>query len=74
MQELWSMLNFLLPELFANAEEFSEWFALSIETNPEKKLEMIKNLHSILKPFMLRRVKADLENKLPEKLEINVPL
>jgi len=35
---------------------------------------MIKKLHMILKPFMLRRVKADLEVQLPEKFEINVLL
>jgi SWI/SNF-related matrix-associated actin-dependent regulator of chromatin subfamily A member 5 len=39
-----------------------------------KKVEMIKSLHMVLKPFMLRRVKADLTFKLPEKIEINVML
>jgi len=39
-----------------------------------KKVEMIKSLHMILKPFMLRRIKADLTFKLPEKIEINVML
>ena len=29
LHELWSMLNFLLPDVFASAEQFDEWF------NPE---------------------------------------
>jgi len=74
MQELWSMLHFLMPELFSNSEDFNEWFALSTEVDANKKLEMVKKLHLVLKPFMLRRVKADLAVKLPDKIEINVPL
>lgn len=27
-----------------------------------------------MRPFMLRRTKADLENKLPDKIEINVQI
>jgi SNF2 family DNA or RNA helicase len=33
---------------------------------------MVKKLHKILKPFMIRRVKADLAVKLPDKIEINI--
>ena len=33
---------------------------------------MVKKLHQILKPFMLRRTKKDLETKLPDKIEINI--
>lgn len=35
-------------------------------------MEMVKKLHKILRPFMLRRTKKDLANKLPEKIEINI--
>jgi len=38
MQELWSMLHFLMPELFSNSEDFNEWFALSTEVDANKKL------------------------------------
>ena len=39
-------------------------------------LKQVQRLHMILKPFMLRRVKKDVENDLPPKVEIqvNVPL
>lgn len=33
---------------------------------------MVKKLHTILRPFMLRRTKADLVKKLPPKIEINI--
>lgn len=33
---------------------------------------MVKKLHKILKPFMLRRTKAELAVKLPDKIEINI--
>lgn len=33
---------------------------------------MVKKLHKILKPFLLRRVKSDLAVKLPDKIEINI--
>jgi SWI/SNF-related matrix-associated actin-dependent regulator of chromatin subfamily A member 5 len=29
LHELWSLLNFLLPEVFSSAEDFDEWFDLS---------------------------------------------
>lgn len=31
---------------------------------------MVSKLHSILKPFLLRRVKTDVESALPGKLEL----
>lgn len=31
---------------------------------------MVTKLHSILKPFLLRRVKTDVESALPGKLEV----
>lgn len=33
-------------------------------------LEQISRLHMILKPFMLRRIKKDVENELTDKLEV----
>ena len=75
--ELWCLLNFLMPALFESEEDFKEAFDFSqMDENVDEKLEMVKKLHKILKPFMLRRVKADLEVKLPDKIEINlsVPL
>jgi SNF2 family DNA or RNA helicase len=45
-----------------------------VDLESEKKMLMIQCLHRIMKPFMLRRTKADLETKLPDKIEINVSI
>jgi len=29
LHELWSLLNFLLPEIFKSSSDFDEWFNLS---------------------------------------------
>jgi SNF2 family DNA or RNA helicase len=66
LHELWSLLNFLLPEIFSNPELFDNWFnntseqKLEDEQEIEKKnIQMITQLHKILKPFMLRRTKVE---------------
>lgn len=71
--ELWSLLNFLMPKLFESKDDFESWFDFAkYESDQDTKLKMVKKLHKILKPFMLRRVKADLALKLPDKIEINI--
>jgi SNF2-related domain len=66
--QLWALLNFLLPDVFSSAEQFDEWFNLEIDDNAAKE-RMIQQLHKILRPFMLRRLKADVEKSLPPKTE-----
>jgi SWI/SNF-related matrix-associated actin-dependent regulator of chromatin subfamily A member 5 len=66
LHELWALLNFLLPEVFGDAEQFDAWFNMS-EAN--KKDNVIKKLHTVLRPFMLRRVKKDVARSLPPKKE-----
>ena len=56
LHELWALLNFLVPDVFASAEQFDEWFNLDIDDNDEKN-RLISQLHKILRPFMLRRLK-----------------
>lgn len=68
LHELWALLNFLVPDVFANAEQFDEWFNLDIDDADEKN-KLISQLHKILRPFMLRRLKADVEKSLPPKHE-----
>lgn len=68
LHELWSLLNFLLPDVFASSEQFDEWFNLDVE-DTEAKQRMIGQLHKILRPFMLRRLKVDVEKSLPPKKE-----
>ena len=68
LHELWALLNFLLPEVFASSEQFDDWFNLDVE-DTEAKQRIISQLHKLLRPFMLRRLKADVEKSLPPKTE-----
>ena len=35
-------------------------------------MQMVRKLHRIMKPFMLRRTKNELAAKLPDKIELNI--
>jgi SWI/SNF-related matrix-associated actin-dependent regulator of chromatin subfamily A member 5 len=66
LRELWALLNFLMPDIFGDADQFDAWFSLSDESGKEN---VIKKLHTVLRPFMLRRVKKDVATALPPKKE-----
>ena len=68
LHELWALLNFLLPDIFSSADQFDEWFDLEIDDEDAKK-QMIQQLHKILRPFMIRRLKSDVAKGLPPKTE-----
>lgn len=68
LHELWALLNYLLPDIFSSSEQFDEWFDLEVD-DEEAKRTMISQLHKILRPFMLRRLKADVAKGLPPKTE-----
>ena len=76
--ELWSLLHFLLPEVFNDLDSFERWFDFSEvldDKNEEngksskRKTSLVSTMHAILKPFLLRRVKTDVEASLPKKRE-----
>lgn len=66
LHELWALLNFLLPEVFASSDDFDTWFDLKGEDNQQ---EVIDRLHKVLRPFLLRRVKSEVAKGLPPKTE-----
>ncbi|XP_073053398.1 ISWI chromatin-remodeling complex ATPase CHR17-like [Primulina eburnea] len=66
LHELWALLNFLLPEIFSSAETFDQWFQISGENDEQ---EVVQQLHKVLRPFLLRRLKSDVEKGLPPKKE-----
>ncbi|KAI5480383.1 SNF2 family helicase Ino80 [Pseudohyphozyma bogoriensis] len=76
MHELWALLHFIMPSLFDSHDEFSEWFSKDIEGNAEKNGAMnehqLRRLHMILKPFMLRRIKKNVQNELGDKIELDI--
>ncbi|RGP75085.1 hypothetical protein FLONG3_5769 [Fusarium longipes] len=78
LKELWSLLHFLLPNIFTDWEAFESWFDFSdLEDEQgteefiadQKKQELVKKIHLILQPMLLRRVKSDVASYLPKKRE-----
>ncbi|XP_059622171.1 probable global transcription activator SNF2L1 [Phlebotomus argentipes] len=69
VHELWALMNFLMPDIFNSGEDFDRWF---------ESMECINNqmvtdrLRAIIKPFMLRRIKADVEKNLKPKQELKI--
>jgi ATP-dependent helicase STH1/SNF2 len=78
LPELWALLNFALPKIFNSVKSFEEWFNTpfansgtgdKMELNEEEALLIIRRLHKVLRPFLLRRLKKDVESELPDKVE-----
>lgn len=76
MQELWALLHFIMPSLFDSHDEFSDWFSKDIESHAQSNTQLneqqLKRLHVILKPFMLRRIKKNVQSELGDKLEVDM--
>jgi len=62
-EELWALLHFANPEVFDDKDGFLEKFGEMTDA------KQVAELHTILKPFLLRRVKDDVEKSLPPKEE-----
>ncbi|ELT93996.1 hypothetical protein CAPTEDRAFT_18898 [Capitella teleta] len=69
LHELWALLNFLLPDVFNSADDFDSWFNTS---NCFENDDLVTRLHAVLRPFLLRRIKADVEKRLLPKKETKV--
>lgn len=96
LMELWSLLYFLMPsskvdqmmpEGFANFDDFQQWFGKPVDKILEKtntgdiiddnvtsKLDKdtrdtVARLHQVLRPYLLRRLKKDVEKQMPGKYE-----
>ncbi|XP_066257034.1 ATP-dependent helicase brm-like [Euwallacea similis] len=76
LPELWALLNFLLPSIFKSCSTFEQWFNApfattgeKVELNEEETILIIRRLHKVLRPFLLRRLKKEVESQLPEKVE-----
>ncbi len=83
LHELWALLNFILPDVFSDSEAFDQWFLASNEGTPDpsvsgeerdskKQDQVIQQLHKVLQPFLLRRIKNDVEKSLLPKKEVNL--
>lgn len=75
-RELWSLLNFILPNIFNDHNKFDDWFTAPFakagegaQLTKEEQWVVINQLHAVLRPFIFRRMKSDVANQLPEKKE-----
>ncbi|XP_953641.1 DEAD-box family helicase, putative [Theileria annulata] len=95
LQELWSLMHFILPNIFTSHTQFNIWFTdplnqaldnmysnnpLFTDNELEKKnkereemnknnMELVEKLHAIFRPYLLRRLKKDVEKQMPSKYE-----
>ncbi|XP_010086085.1 PREDICTED: chromodomain-helicase-DNA-binding protein 1-like [Pterocles gutturalis] len=67
LQELYSLLSLIEPYIFPREQvkEFVEYYQAI-----EKESEPAKELHNLLQPFLLRRVKSEVAAELPKKVEV----
>ncbi|XP_065201133.1 lymphoid-specific helicase-like [Planococcus citri] len=81
LTELWSLLNYLIPEIFDDLSLFESLFDFSDLNDAEKRHQLIEKekeeqiiskIHKILEPFLLRRMKCDVNIELPRKKEVLV--
>ncbi|MEZ4268513.1 MAG: DEAD/DEAH box helicase [Myxococcota bacterium] len=72
--ELWSIFRAIVPGLLGQAADFRERFALPIERDNDS--EARTTLARLVRPFVLRRLKRNVERELPERTDVTmvVPL
>jgi hypothetical protein len=58
LMELWSLMHFLMPAVFASHAQFKDWFSNpltgAVETGQEVSKQLVERLHGVLRPFLLR--------------------
>uniref|UniRef100_A0A7S2UFY8 Uncharacterized protein n=1 Tax=Attheya septentrionalis TaxID=420275 RepID=A0A7S2UFY8_9STRA len=85
LDELWSLLNFVNPQVFDDLSVFQSWFGFrdigqtdkggteeDMILMEQRKNQTVTKLHDILRPFLLRRIKTDVLKDFPPKKEIVV--
>jgi E1A-binding protein p400 len=75
LMELWSLLHFLMPNIFRSHQQFKEWFGnpmtqmvqgtkATSRDQQRRDQERVDRLHKLLRPFILRRLKAEVEEQV----------
>ncbi|RSK48030.1 DEAD/DEAH box helicase [Hymenobacter rigui] len=65
--DLWSQMSFINPGLLGTQAFFRKEFLKPIEKGKDE--GKTRRLHALIKPFILRRHKAQVATELPEKIE-----
>lgn len=67
--ELYAILNFLYPKYFTTPDKFEAAFDI---TKNQIDPEMLLKANKLLKLFMIRRLKDEVEKLMPKKIETKV--
>ncbi|RYZ35908.1 MAG: DEAD/DEAH box helicase, partial [Sphingobacteriales bacterium] len=65
--DLWSQMSFINPGLLGSESFFRKEFLKPVEKFKDE--QKTRKLHSLIKPFILRRQKSQVATELPEKIE-----
>ncbi|WP_375743041.1 DEAD/DEAH box helicase [Corallococcus interemptor] len=72
LSELWSLFHLLFPGLLGGRESFHARFAVPIER--DRSADSRASLARLVRPFLLRRTKAQVARELPPRVETVVPV
>lgn len=70
LMELWSIFDFVMKGYLRSAREFRERYEIPVTKNSDT--DAVNDLRAKIKPFILRRMKNDVLEELPEKIENTV--
>ncbi len=68
--ELWSLYRVIVPGLLGSWEQFRARFAVAIEREGDAKRRA--GLGRLIRPFLLRRLKAEVAKELPARTDVRV--
>eukprot|EP00043_Microstomoeca_roanoka_P004831 m.52060 g.52060 ORF g.52060 m.52060 type:complete len:1783 (+) comp12674_c1_seq1:372-5720(+) len=68
LKELWALLHFIMPKIFDSWDNFEEHYG-GLSDDVAANHKVLGKLHEDIKPYLLRRVKKDVEKSLPKKVE-----
>lgn len=69
LSELWSLFEYVIPGYLYRYPYFKEQFEEQILQKTQEQMRALNRLHTMIAPFLLRRLKQDVLKDLPDKLE-----
>jgi SNF2 family DNA or RNA helicase len=68
--ELWTLFQFINPDLLGSLDRFNQRFATPIEQQGDRTAR--RRLKQLIRPFILRRLKSEVLTELPPRTEITL--
>lgn len=69
LSELWSIFEYLMPGYLYSYKYFKENFEEKILQHSKDEEKALNKIHTMIRPFLLRRLKKDVLKDLPDKIE-----